>query len=64
MLGVGDAAKRFFNKHEDTLMTVALVLLADHFFFGGKFRSRLEGVADAFLKRAEASIVPAQPEAK
>lgn len=45
--------KDYFQEHKTILLTVAIVLLADHFIFAGAFRERIKATVEKFLSGAE-----------
>ncbi len=48
--------KKFVSEHRNIIYTVALVALADHFLFDGKFREKLKGLVDKMLNKAEKQL--------
>src|SRR3990167_7925333 len=36
-----DSLKNYYNKHQDSILTLGLVLLVDYFMFGGALRERI-----------------------
>lgn len=46
-------ARNFIKEHRTVIYTVALVVLIDHFVFGGQFRDKLKDLTAKFLKKAE-----------
>lgn len=45
--------KEYFEKHKETVMTVSVVLLIDHFFLHGALRERIRSLLEGILKSAE-----------
>lgn len=41
--------KKFFEKHQDTLYMIAIVVLVDHFFLKGALRARIEKTLTGLL---------------
>lgn len=48
--------KEYFSKHKDIFMTLAVVLLADHFVFKGAFRDKVKTLLENLLSGAEKKI--------
>jgi len=48
--------RAYFTKNSGVIFTVALVILADHFVFGGAFREKLKSIVDSFLNKAGKQI--------
>lgn len=48
--------RAYFTKNSGVIFTVALVILADHFVFGGAFRDKLKSIVDSFLNKATKQI--------
>lgn len=46
----------FVSEHRNVIYTIALVVLADHFLFDGKFREKLKGLVDKMLCKAEKQL--------
>jgi hypothetical protein len=45
------AVKSYFQKHEDTLMTMAIIILVDHFILEGALRDKIKATVEGFLNR-------------
>ena len=45
--------KTYFNKHQDTLLTVGFVVLIDHFLFKGALREKIKVSLENLLRGAE-----------
>lgn len=45
--------KEYFEKHKDVVMTLAIIVVADHFLFDGALRERIKAVIDGMLKKVE-----------
>lgn len=48
--------RAYAKRHQDAIVTVALVLVVDHFFFDGSLRDRLRGILSKMLERVEKMI--------
>jgi hypothetical protein len=48
-----DSVKNYVEKHKDMLFTIVLVVLIDHFLFGGALRSKIQTTLEGVLKKAE-----------
>ena len=46
----------FFKDNKSLITWIAILFLADHFFFYGKFRSRLHGMVDNIINKTEKKI--------
>lgn len=46
-----DAIKLYIEKHRDIFLTIGVVLILDHFVFGGAFREKLKNIIDNFLDK-------------
>lgn len=53
---VPSALKDYFRKHQDVLITLAVVMLADHFVFGGAFREKIKAVVERLISGAEKKV--------
>ena len=53
---VVETLKSYFKKHEDVLISLAVVLVVDHFIFNGAFREKVEAIVNKLLDKAEKSI--------
>jgi hypothetical protein len=47
---------KFFNENQNLIIWIAVIFLADHFFFGGKFKEKLHGMIDKGIAKAEKKI--------
>jgi len=52
-----ESIKEFFKKHQDTIYTLAFLLLLDEFVFDGKFRERIKGIMDGMVKKMEKKVL-------
>ena len=48
--------KGFVSENRQIIYWMALIFLADHFFFNGAFRERLKGLAEKMLGKVEKQI--------
>lgn len=48
--------KEYLEKHKDAIFTVALVMLVDHFIFGGAFREKIKITIEALLEKAQKQL--------
>lgn len=48
--------REYLNMHRDMIFTVALVFIADHYLLGGALKSRLQGLLEGILNKAETSL--------
>ena len=51
-----DYLKEYFSKNRDTIFTIVLVVLIDHFVFNGAFREKVKSVVDSMLNKANKQI--------
>ncbi len=58
---VANDMKGFITEHKSVLYWMAVMLLADHVFFGGAFREKLHGLMNKMLGKVEAQIDGAKP---
>jgi hypothetical protein len=56
-----NSIKNYFKKHEDTIMTLGLVLLIDQFVFRGAFRNRIQKLIENLLGQAEQKLLVGEP---
>lgn len=47
-----NSIQRWYEKHSDILVTLAVALLADHLIFGGKFRGKIESLVEGLVDKA------------
>jgi len=48
--------KSYFNKHQDQIMTLGIIILLDHVIFEGMFRDRLKGLVDKMIGATEKQL--------
>jgi hypothetical protein len=53
---MGDMIKKYWVEHQDVLMTVGIVMLVDHFLFGGALREKIKTTLENFLTKADKKI--------
>lgn len=46
-----DSLKRYLNVHQDALITLAIIILLDHFLFDGQFREKIKGSVEGLLNK-------------
>ena len=51
-----NSVKQYFENHRDILMSIAVALLVDHFFFEGAFRDKIKNLVDGLINRAEKKL--------
>ena len=49
-------AKSFIQEHRNIIYWLALAFLADHFFFGGTFRARLNAMVEKMIGKVEKQL--------
>jgi len=52
-----DSLKAYFKKHEETYITLAIIILIDHFVFGGAFREKIHTLVDGLLSRTSKKLL-------
>ena len=45
--------KSYFEKHQDVIITIAVVVLLDHFLFNGALRNKIQNTVEKFLDGAK-----------
>lgn len=48
---VMESVKEYFNKHRDAIYTLGVVILLDHFLFGGAFREKIKSTVEGMLEK-------------
>lgn len=43
--------KNYFEKHQDSLITLAIIIIVDHFIFDGTFRTKIKTSIDGLLDK-------------
>lgn len=54
---VMDYVKGYFFKHRELLMGLTIVILLDHFIFGGAFREKTQKIVHSLLDKTEKALV-------
>ncbi len=44
-----ESIKAYLDKHKDIFLTIGVILVLDHFVFGGVFREKLKNMINGFL---------------
>lgn len=55
------AVSGWVNENKNMIVWIAVLFLADHFLFEGKFKKRLQGVVESILGKIEKGIDPNKP---
>lgn len=58
--GVMGYMKDYFVKHRELLMGLTIVVLLDHFIFGGAFRTKIEAIVNGILNNAQKKLGEAE----
>lgn len=58
--GVMGYMKDYFVKHRELLMGLTIVVLLDHFIFGGAFRTKIEAIVNGILNNAQKKLTDAE----
>lgn len=48
--------KNYFNKHQESIMTIVFIILIDHFVFKGAFRGRIQKSVEGMLGNVEKQL--------
>ena len=51
-----ESLKQYLEKNRDIFFTIGIVLILDHFVFGGAFREKLRAIVDSFLDKKTKEI--------
>jgi hypothetical protein len=51
-----NALKDYFMKHKDSLFTIGIVILIDHFVFDGAFRDKIKATVESMLNKAHKKL--------
>lgn len=46
----------WFDKHSDAIITIAVIVIVDHFLFSGSLRERLKGMMTGLLSKCEKQL--------
>ena len=49
--------KQYFEKNQDTFITIAIVILIDNYFFDGTLRNRIKDLVEKMLGKAETQLL-------
>jgi len=49
--------KGYFKKHEETCITLAIIILVDHFIFNGSFRQKIQNLVDGLLAKTSKKLL-------
>ena len=52
-----DGLKKYFKKNEDTIYTIGIIVLVDHFVFNGLFREKLKSLMDGLIYKTEKKLL-------
>lgn len=52
-----DKIKKYFEQHNDTYITLGIIILIDHFVFEGKFREKIKEIIDNLLAKTEKQLL-------
>jgi len=53
--------KEYFEAHKDTVFTVALIVLLDHFILGGALRDKIKAMVEKLINGAEKKLLASEP---
>jgi len=51
-----DSVKTYLKKHEDTIITIIILILIDHFIFNGAFRDKLNKIVETMISKVTKKI--------
>jgi len=51
-----ESAKEYLRKHQDTILTIVVVVVLDYLFFGGAFRDKAKSLVEGVLNKAEKKL--------
>ncbi|MFA5583746.1 MAG: hypothetical protein WDA09_05990 [Bacteriovoracaceae bacterium] len=49
--------KEYFKKHQDTFVTLAIVILIDQFLFEGRFRDKIKNIMEKLINRIDKQLI-------
>ena len=49
--------KDYFKKHEETFITLAILLLVDEYLFEGKFRDKIKEIMDSIITKTKRDVL-------
>lgn len=50
------SVRSYYEKYQDTILTIAALFLLDHYMFDGKFKTKLEQIMESLIGKATAKI--------
>lgn len=50
------SVRNYYEKYQDTILTVAVIFLLDHYMFDGKFKTKLEQIMESLIGKCTAKI--------
>ena len=53
---IKEAIGSFFKENQSIILWIAVLFLADHFFFAGKFRARLHALVEGMIAKVETKV--------
>lgn len=56
--GTMNYLKEYFEKHQDSLITIAIVVLVDYYVFNGAFKEKLRALIDKLLNSTSEKLLP------
>lgn len=48
--------RTYYEKYQDTILTIVAVFLLDQYMFGGKFRTKLEQIMEGLITKVTTSL--------
>jgi len=63
-MNIWENVKKIFQRHEDTIFTLGIVILIDHFFLHGALASRVKSLMEAMIDSLEKSLKGAKNDSK
>lgn len=58
------SVRAYYEKYQDTILTVAAIFLLDHYMFDGKFKTKIEQIMESLINKATAKIHAIEEPAK
>ena len=52
-----ESIKSYFKQHQETYITLAIVILIDQFIFEGKFREKIKSLLDRMISKVEGDLL-------
>ncbi len=53
---VMDSIKEYFRKHEETIITIILIIMVDQFIFKGAFSEKLKAIVDGLINKVSKKV--------